>query len=220
VATSSLPQGNSRVAIYARVSTTNGGQDPALQTRELHEYAERRGWQIVREYVDRGVSGSKDSRPALNELLADVHQRKCDVVLVWKLDRLGRSLRHLVNTLAELEARGVAFVSLRDNLDLSTPSGRLMFNVIGAMAEFERALIQERVRAGLRNARAKGKRLGRPKVAADASQVADLRKAGCSWSEVCKQTGLSKGTAQRAYVAQQSAPSLPKNRRGPIPSSV
>ena len=145
-----------------------------------------------------------------------MHQRKCDVVLVWKLDRLGRSLRHLVNTLAELEARGVAFVSLRDNLDLSTPAGRLMFNVIGAMAEFERALIQEGVRAGLRNARAKGKRLCRPKVAADGCQIAALRKTGSSWSEVCEQTGLSKGTAQRAYHAQKSAPSLPKNRRGPI----
>jgi DNA invertase Pin-like site-specific DNA recombinase len=155
-----------RVALYSRVSTLNL-QDPELQARELREYAHRRGWQISREYVDRGVSGSKDSRPALNELIADVYQRKCDIVLVWKLDRLGRSLRHLVNTLAELEATGVAFVSLQDNLDLSTPSGRLMFNVIGAMAEFERALIQERVKAGQRNARAKGKRLGRPKVAAD-----------------------------------------------------
>jgi DNA invertase Pin-like site-specific DNA recombinase len=208
-----------RVVLYSRVSTLNL-QDPELQARELREYARLRGWQIVREYVDCGVSGSKDSRPALNELLADVHQRKCDVVLVWKLDRLGRSLRHLVNTLAELEARGVAFVSLRDNLDLSTPSGRLMFNVIGAMAEFERALIQERVKAGLRNARAKGKRLGRPKVAADGRQVAALRKAGSSWSGVCEQTGLSKGTAQRAYYAQKSAPSLPKNRRGPISCSV
>jgi DNA invertase Pin-like site-specific DNA recombinase len=156
----------------------------------------------------------------LNELLADVHQRRCDVVLVWKLDRLGRSLRHLVNTLAELEARGVAFVSLRDNLDLSTPAGRLMFNVIGAMAEFERALIQERVRAGLRNARAKGKRLGRPRIAADGGQVAALRKAGSTWSDVCTKTGLSKGTAQRAYYAKKSAPSLPKNRCGPISSSV
>jgi DNA invertase Pin-like site-specific DNA recombinase len=220
VARQSLSHQGSRVAIYARVSTANNGQDPALQTRELYEYAEHRGWQIVREYVDRGVSGSKDSRPALNELLADVHQRKCDIVLVWKLDRLGRSLRHLVNTLAELEARGVAFVSLRDNLDLSTPSGRLMFNVIGAMAEFERALIQERVKAGMRNARAKGKRIGRPRVAADGCQVAALRKTGSSWSEVCKQTGLSKGTAQRAYHAQKHAPGLPKNRCGPISSAV
>jgi DNA invertase Pin-like site-specific DNA recombinase len=172
-----------RVALYSRVSTLNL-QDPELQARELREYAQRRGWQISREYVDRGVSGSKQSRPALNELLADAHQRKCDVVLVWKLDRLGRSLRHLVNTLAELEARGVAFVSLRDNLDLCTPSGRLMFKVIGALAEFERALIQERVKAGLRNARAKGKRLGRPKIAVDGRQVTALRKAGSSWSEV------------------------------------
>jgi DNA invertase Pin-like site-specific DNA recombinase len=208
-----------RVALYSRVSTLNL-QDPELQARELREYAQRRGWQISREYVDSGVSGSKDSRPALNELLADVHQRKCDVVLVWKLDRLGRSLRHLVNTLAELEGRGVAFVSLRDNLDLSTPAGRLMFNVIGAMAEFERALIQERVKAGLRNARAKGKRLGRPKVVADGSRVAALRKAGSSWSEICEQTGLSKGTAQRAYYVQKGAPSLPKNRRGPISCSI
>jgi DNA invertase Pin-like site-specific DNA recombinase len=158
VANQSLSHENGRVAIYARVSTSNNGQDTDLQTNELREYAEHRGWRIVREYVDRGVSGCKDSRPALNELLADVHQRKCDVVLVWKLDRMGRSLRHLVNTLAELEARGVAFVSLQDNLDLSTPAGRLMFNVIGAMAEFERALIQERVKAGIRNARAKGRR--------------------------------------------------------------
>ena len=207
-----------RVALYSRVSTLNL-QDPELQARELREYAQRRGWQVSREYVDRGVSGSKDSRPALNELLADVHQRRCDVVLVWKLDRLGRSLRHLVNTLAELEARGVAFVSLRDNLDLSTPAGRLMFNVIGAMAEFERALIQERVKAGLRNARAKGKRLGRPKVAADGRQIAALRKTGSSWSEVCEQTGLSKGTAQRAFYARKGAPGLPKNRCGPISSS-
>jgi len=194
----------------------NNGQDPKLQTNELREYAQHRGWRIVNEYVDRGVSGSKDSRPALNALIADVHQRKCDVVLVWKLDRLGRSLRHLVNTLAEFEARGVAFVSLRDNLDLSTPSGRLMFNVIGAMAEFERALIQERVKAGLRNARAKGRRIGRPQVAADGQRVAALRQAGMSWREICKETGLSKGTAQRAYAAQIVARGLPKNHRGPF----
>lgn len=150
-----------RAAIYARVSTANNGQDPTMQTRELREYCDRRGWDVVGEYVDT-ASGAKDSRPELNRLLTDVHRRKCDAVLVWKLDRWGRSLRHLVNSLAELEARGVAFVSLRDNLDLSTPAGRLMFQVIGAMAEFERALIAERVKAGMRNARAKGRRIGRP----------------------------------------------------------
>jgi len=133
-----------------------------MQLRELREYADRRNWQIVEEYVDSGVSGSKDSRPALNRLMADACQRKFDSVLVWKIDRWGRSLKHLVTSLAELDAFGVTFVSLRDNLDLSTPSGRLMMQLLGAMAEFERALIQERVKAGLRNARAKGKRLGRP----------------------------------------------------------
>ena len=153
---------SARVALYARVSTSNGNQDPELQISELREYVTRRGWEIAEIYTDNGVSGSKDSRPALNRLMADAGQRKFDTVLVWKLDRFGRSLRHLINALAELEARGIAFVSLRDNLDLGTPSGRLMFQIIGAMAEFERALIQERVKAGLRHARSKGERLGRP----------------------------------------------------------
>src|ERR1700680_2569433 len=172
----------SRVAIYARVSTTNHGQDAGLQTREQHQFAEARGWQVFDDYIDQGVSGSKDSRPELNRLMADAHKRRFDVVLVWKLDRFGRSLRHLVNALAEFESLGIAFVSLSDNLDLSTPSGRLMFQIIGAMAEFERALIQERVRAGIRNARAKGRRLGRPRVIVDASRGASLRARGDSWS--------------------------------------
>ena len=116
-----------------------------MQLSELREYASRRGWSITSEYVDQGVSGSKESRPELNQLMADAHRRKFDAVLVWKIDRFGRSLKHLVNALADLCAYGVAFVSFRDNLDLSTPSGRLMFQIIGAMAEFERSLIQERV---------------------------------------------------------------------------
>ena len=151
-----------RTAVYVRVSTVNG-QSPEMQLTELREYVSRRGWEISREYVDHGVSGSKESRPELNRLMADAHTRKFDVVLCWKVDRFGRSLKHLVNALADLDAYGVAFVSLRDNLDLSTPSGRLMFQIIGAMAEFERSLIQERVRAGLQNARAHGKQLGRPR---------------------------------------------------------
>ena len=147
-----------RAALYARVSTITG-QNPELQISELNEYAARRGWPVVAEFVDR-VSGAKESRPALNRLMADARQRKFDVVVVWKIDRFGRSLRHLVNALAELEAVGVPFISLHDNLDLSTPSGRLMFQIIGAMAEFERALIRERVQAGLANAKKKGKKLG------------------------------------------------------------
>lgn len=188
-----------RAALYARVSTTNG-QDPEMQLRELREYASRRGWLVDKEYVDQGVSGSRESRPALNALMNDAHRRKFDAVLVWKIDRFGRSLKHLVNSLAELGALGVAFISFRDNLDLSTPSGRLMFQIIGAMAEFERALIQERVRAGIRNAQAKGKRLGRPRVVVDASSIASLRAQGRSWSQVRTQLGVSKGTAQRALA--------------------
>jgi DNA invertase Pin-like site-specific DNA recombinase len=199
----SFPQENpitiACVALYARVSTLNG-QDPEMQLRELREYAGRRGWQIVEEFTDQGVSGCRESRPALNRLMSDACRRRFDAVLVWKIDRFGRSLKHLVNALAELAALGVAFVSLRDNLDLSTPSGRLMFQIIGAMAEFERALIQERVLAGLRNARAKGRRLGRPRVIVDASRIASLRAQGCSWAQVKAELGVSKGTAQRALV--------------------
>ena len=124
-----------KAAMYGRVSTHNG-QNPEMQLRELREYCQHRGWDVTGCYTDVGVSGTKDSRPALNRLMADAHQRRFDAIVVWKLDRFGRSLRHLLNSLAELEALGVAFVSLRDNLDLTTPTGRLMFQVIGAMAEF------------------------------------------------------------------------------------
>jgi DNA invertase Pin-like site-specific DNA recombinase len=129
--------------------------------------------------------------------MGDVHQRKCDAVLVWKLDRWGRSLKNLVNSLAEIEARGVAFVSLRDNLDLSTPAGRLMFQVIGAMAEFERSLIQERVKAGLRNARAKAKRLGRPRKVLDTTRVAALRASGLGWKRIAAEMEVGVGTLYR-----------------------
>lgn len=148
-----------RVALYARVSTLNG-QNPETQLIELREYAARREWQVAGEYVDAGVSGSKDSRPSLNRLMAHAHQRRFDAILVWKLDRFGRSLKHLVTAIAELEALGVTFVSLKDNWDLSTPSGRLMFQIVGAMAEFERSLIVERIKAGMRR-RLEGLPLGR-----------------------------------------------------------
>jgi DNA invertase Pin-like site-specific DNA recombinase len=185
---------SARVAIYARVSTVNHGQDASLQTREMRQFAEARGWRLADEYVDSGVSGSKDSRPELNRLMADAHKRRFDVVLVWKLDRFGRSLRHLVNALAEFESLGIAFVSLSDNLDLSTASGRLMFNIIGAMAEFERELIRERVKAGMKNAKAKGARIGRPRVAVDAGRIAALRASGLSWPKIARELGVSVGT--------------------------
>jgi DNA invertase Pin-like site-specific DNA recombinase len=138
--------------------------------------------------------------------MADAHRRKFDLIAVWKVDRFGRSLKHLVNALADLDSLGVAFVSLRDNLDLSTPSGRLMFQVIGAMSEFERSLIQERVRAGLRNARARGVRLGRPRTSVDAAQIARLRASGASWREISDELGIGVGTACRAF---QTLPKTP-----------
>ena len=147
-----------RVGLYARVSTTNG-QSPEMQFLELRDYCSRRNWTVIGEYVDTGISGAKESRPALNRLMADVHRRKIDVVCCWKIDRFGRSLKHLVLALADLESCGVAFIAVQDAIDLSTASGRLMFQLVGAMAEFERALAKERVVCGIRNARAKGKRL-------------------------------------------------------------
>jgi len=202
-----------RVALYARVSTLNN-QDPEMQLAELREYAGRRGWQIVEEFTDQGISGCKESRPALNRLMSDACRRRFDAVLVWKIDRFGRSLKHLVNALAELAALGVAFISLRDNLDLSTPSGRLMFQIIGAMAEFERALIQERVRAGLRNARAKGRTLGRPRVIVDVSKIADIFRRGLA-VPVCSFEFLF---AQRAFCARLIAlrPAADMLRRCPL----
>lgn len=198
-----------RAAIYARVSTNNG-QDPEMQTRELREYCQRRGWETAGEYVDAGVSGAKDSRPELNRLMADAKRRRFDVILIWKLDRFGRSLRHLVNALAELESVGVAFVSLTDNLDLSTPSGRLMFQVIAAMSEFERELIRERVRSGMKNARAKGKAIGRPRSTLNDSIIADLRASGASLRAIAKATGMSLG-AVHAACSKRERRSVPSN---------
>jgi DNA invertase Pin-like site-specific DNA recombinase len=191
-----------KTALYARVSTLNG-QDPEMQLRELREYAARRGWDIADEYTDHGVSGSRDSRPELNRLMADAQQRRFDAILVWKVDRFGRSLRHLVNALAELGALGVAFVSLRDNLDLSTPSGRLMFAVIGAMAEFERSLIQERVKAGLSNARAKGQQLGRPQRIVHRESILQMRAEGLSLRQIAERLGLGYGTVRARLAGER-----------------
>src|ERR1039458_1913843 len=178
-----------RVAIYARVSTLNG-QHPEMQLAELLEFAARRGWEIISEYVDEGVSGSRESRPALNRLMTDANRRRFDAILVWKIDRFGRSLKHLVTALADLDAYGVAFISLRDNLDLSTPTGRLMFAVIGAMAEFELSLTKERVRCGLVNARAHGKQLGRPRRVVSNDQLLRLKAEGCSLREIADKLGI------------------------------
>src|SRR6266446_2783766 len=170
-----------RVAIYARVSTANNGQDPTMQTRELREYAERRGWTVAGEYVDVGISGSKEKRPELDRLMADAHRRRFDCVVVWKFDRFARSVSHLLRALETFKAQGIEFVSFSEQLDTSTPAGKLVFTVLGAVAELERSLIVERVKAGLRNARAKGKTLGRPQIVLDPSKIGRLRAQGVSW---------------------------------------
>jgi len=186
-----------KTALYARVSTSDKGQDPEMQLRELREYCERRGWTISAEYVDVGVSGAKDSRPQLNKLMADAKQRRFDTVLCWKLDRFGRSLKHLVSALGEFEALGVAFVSLRDSFDLTTPAGRLMFNMVASFAEFERDLIRERVKAGIANRRAKGFRVGRKPVSIDAAKLQTLRSEGRTIREIATSLGCSRSLVHK-----------------------
>jgi DNA invertase Pin-like site-specific DNA recombinase len=189
-----------KVAIYARVSTANNGQDPTMQTRELREYIERRGWQLAGEYVDIGISGTKEKRPELDRLLADAHRRRFDVVAVWRFDRFARSVSHLLRALETFQALGIHFVSLSESIDTSTPAGKLVFTVLGAVAELERSLIVERVKAGLRNARAKGHRLGRPRVSVDRTRIAALRSQGLSWAKIAVRLGVGEGTVYRAAL--------------------
>jgi len=192
-----------RAAIYARVSTINAGQDPTMQTRELEEYCQRRGWELHDIYVDNGYSGKKDSRPQLNRMMQDAHERRFDVVVVWRFDRFARSVSHLLRALETFNSLGVQFVSLSEQVDTSTPTGKMVFTVLGAVAELERNLIVERVRAGLRHARSKGKRLGRPRKPVDASEILSLRRAGISWRVIARKLGLSVGTVYTAARTRQ-----------------
>ncbi len=204
-----------RVALYARVSTVNHGQDSGLQLEELRQVAAQRGWIVAKEYVDNGVSGSKTSRPALDQMLADAQAGRFDVLVVWKLDRLAQSLQTLLGLLDQLAGWGVGFASLRDaGIDTTTPTGRLLLQLLGAFAEFERALIQERVVAGVRRAKAAGKHCGRPrKVTADKALVAarSLLDQGWGWRAVAEATGIQKDTLRRrldeaGMLAQKSTP--------------
>jgi DNA invertase Pin-like site-specific DNA recombinase len=198
VATGILQQ-SARAAIYARVSTTNHGQDVSMQTRDLEQFAQARGWRLVDSYLDVGISGSKDKRPQLDRLMADAHKRRFDIVIVWRFDRFARSVSHLLRALETFNSLGIAFVSLSEQMDTTTPTGKMIFTVLGAVAELERSLIVERVRAGLRNARAKGKTLGRPRKIVDHSKIAALRASGASWPTIAKKLGIGVGTAYAAY---------------------
>jgi DNA invertase Pin-like site-specific DNA recombinase len=186
-----------KTALYARVSTLGNGQSPEMQLRELREYCGRRGWDVAGEYVDNGVSGSKDSRPELNRLMADAHQRRFDVVCVWKFDRFARSVSHLLRALETFKSLGIEFCSFSEQMDTSTPTGKMIFTVLGAVAELERSLIAERVRAGIRNARAKGKTLGRPQAAITESRLRELLAQDLSFAAIGKQLGCSAATVCR-----------------------
>jgi len=187
-----------RVALYGRVSTLNHGQDVEVQLRELRQFVQSRGWTIAGEYVDNGVSGAKDSRPELNRLMADSGRRRFDAVAVWRFDRFARSTSHLLRALEQFRSLGIDFISFSENVDTSTPTGKMIFTVLGAVAELERSLIAERVRSGLRNARAKGKRLGRPVVTVDSGKVRSLRASGLTFAAIGRELGISTGLAHRA----------------------
>lgn len=186
-----------RTALYARVSTLNHGQDPTMQLEEMQQYCARRGFEIAGEYVDRGISGSKESRPQLDRLLADCRKRRVDAVVVYRYDRFARSLRQLVNALEEFRSLGIEFVSLHEGVDTSTPNGRLIFGIFASIAEFERELIRDRVRSGIAAARAKGKRLGRPHVFVDGARVSALRSQGLASTAIATALGVGEGTVRR-----------------------
>ena len=191
--------GTKRIGIYARVSTSDQHSD--MQLAELRDYAGRRGWSIAAEYVDEGVSGTKSSRPQLDKLLADARRRKFDLVMVWRFDRFARSTSHLLSALEEFRGLGIDFISLNEAIDTSTPMGKMVFTVLGAVAELERSIIIERVRAGLARARAKGKRLGRPTGSrTDVESVGRLLGRGMSIRQVARQLKLGIGSVARAKV--------------------
>jgi DNA invertase Pin-like site-specific DNA recombinase len=187
-----------RAALYARVSTSKG-QSTEMQLRELSEYCARRSWKITQQYVEEGISGAKEKRPELDRLVADAHRRRFDAIVVWKFDRFARSVSHLLRALETFQSLGIAFVSLSESIDTSTPAGRMVFTVLAAVAELERSLIGERVKAGLRNARAKGVRLGRlPLRTFSRQEVRQLkrdRRRGLSYTALARKHGTSVWTA-------------------------
>lgn len=203
-----------RAAIYARVSTHNV-QNPEMQLGEVRTYCGRRQWEIAGEYVDTGISGSKEHRPALDRLLSDCRKRRVDAVVVYRYDRFARSVRQLVNALEEFRSLGIDFVSLHEGVDTSTPNGRLVFGIFASIAEFERELIRDRVRSGLAAAKARGKQLGRPRVTVDGLRIAELRAQGCGWKAIAAELGVGVGTILRTAeqlefrVQKTSLKSLP-----------
>lgn len=194
-----------RVALYARVSTDD--QTVEKQLRELREVAQRRGWEVVAEYTDRGVSGAKgrDQRPGLDRMLKAMTRGEVDTIAAWSVDRLGRSLRHLLDTLGELQACGCDLYLHRQGLDTATPAGRAMFQMLGVFSEFERAMIQERVKAGMARAKKDGKAIGRPKDDSNAKAILAARKKGHGKLRIARELGCGVSTVQRVLAEAGAA---------------
>lgn len=187
-----------RVAVYIRVST--GDQNADLQRNELTDYCQFRKWEIVETYDD-VMSGAKDKRPALDRLMADARRGKFDVVVVWRFDRFARSTSHLLRALEEFQSVSIDFVSLTESIDTSTPTGKMVFTVLAAVAELERSTIRERVLAGQKAARRRGVRFGRPFVKVDTDRALKLRKQGLSWRDISAEVGVPKDTLIRRCEA-------------------
>jgi DNA invertase Pin-like site-specific DNA recombinase len=183
-----------RSALYARVSTKD--QSCEMQMRDLRAYCAARGFTIIREYIDIGQSGAKDSRPQLNELMADARKRKFDSILVWRFDRFARSTKHLLLSLEEFRFLGIQFISYQENIDTNSPLGQALFTIVSAVAQLERDLIRERVSAGIRNARASGKSLGRPRRIVNQHELICLKAAGHSLRQIATKLGVGYGTVR------------------------
>ena len=183
------------VALYARVSTD--GQDPELQLMALRAHAVNRGWTIMDEFIDQGYSGAKEKRPALDRLMKVAWAGTVQAVLVWRFDRFARSVKHLIKALEQFRSLNVNFISFQEQFDTSTPIGQAMFTIIGAMAQLERDIIRERVRAGLAVAKARGRRLGRPSVRVNAQELTLLKTSGLSLHEMARQLRCSRSTVRR-----------------------
>ena len=202
-----------KVAVYARVSTTDKGQDVNLQLRDLRSYVEARGYKTFKEYVDNGISGSKDKRPQLDAMMNDARKKRFDIVLVWRFDRFARSTKHLVTALEEFNHLGIDFISYMENIDTSSPMGKMIFTIASAFAEFELNLLRERVKAGLVNARAKGKTLGRPSAKVDREELLQLRSQGLSIREIGVRLQVDKMVVQKNLREIFPVCKTPKNPR-------
>jgi DNA invertase Pin-like site-specific DNA recombinase len=183
-----------RVAIYARVSTKD--QSCELQIRDLRAYCAARGFEPAREYIDVGQSGAKEFRPELNKLMEDARKRRFDAIVVWRFDRFARSTKHLLLALEEFRSLGIQFISYQENMDTSSPLGQALFTIVSAVAQLERDLIWERVSAGLRNARANGKKLGRPKSPVGRERILELKAQGRSLRQIAANLGVGYGTVR------------------------